>query len=91
MMADGVDRNEAGDGGRGDQPMATIAYQTLRRNILEYLWPPGFQATEHEVASLLGMSRTPVREALMGLQEAGLVWVVARHGLRVLPISRMDM
>ncbi|MBE2276708.1 MAG: GntR family transcriptional regulator [Rhodobacteraceae bacterium] len=91
MMADGVDRNEAGDGGRGDQPMATIAYQTLRRNILENRWPPGFQATEQEVASLLGMSRTPVREALMRLQQEGLVSVVPRHGMRVLPISPMDM
>ena len=50
-------------------------------------WPPGFQATEQEVADHLQMSRTPVREAMMRLQQEGLVSVVPRHGLKVLPVS----
>ena len=37
------------------------------------------------------MSRTPVREALIRLQKEGLVDVIPRHGMRVLPVSPTDM
>jgi DNA-binding GntR family transcriptional regulator len=37
------------------------------------------------------MSRTPVREALMRLSNDGLVEVIPRHGMRVLPVSPADM
>ena len=37
------------------------------------------------------MSRTPVREALIRLSNEGLVEVVPRHGMRVLPVSAADM
>lgn len=67
------------------------AYQAVRRNILDNEWAPGFQATEQEVATHLNMSRTPVREALMRLQQEGLIEVVPRHGMRVLPVSPADM
>lgn len=46
---------------------------------------------ETEVADLLGMSRTPVREALIRLAEEGLVEVRPRHGMRVKPVSAEDM
>ncbi len=59
--------------------------------ILDNDWPPGHRALEHEVAAELGMSRTPVREALMRLQNEGLVEVIPRHGMRVLPVSSNDM
>ncbi|MBP0637990.1 GntR family transcriptional regulator [Cupriavidus sp. AcVe19-6a] len=67
------------------------AYRMVRGNILDNRWPPGFQATEQEVASQLNMSRTPVREALLRLQQEGLVEVVPRHGMHVLPVSPADM
>jgi DNA-binding GntR family transcriptional regulator len=67
------------------------AYQAIRSNILDNRWPPGFQATELDIATRLNMSRTPVREALMRLQQEGLVEVVPRHGMRVLPVSPADM
>jgi len=67
------------------------AYQAIRTNILDNKWSPGFQATELEVASRLNMSRTPVHEALMRLQQEGLVEVIPRHGMRVLPVSPSDM
>ncbi len=67
------------------------AYQAIRANILDNRWPPGYQATELEVATQLEMSRTPVREALMRLQQEGLVQVIPRHGVRVLPVSPADM
>jgi len=76
------------------QPTASLvdaAYEQIRRRILDNVWPPGHRALEQEVALALGMSRTPVREALVRLQSEGLVEVVPRHGMRVLPVSPSDM
>jgi DNA-binding GntR family transcriptional regulator len=67
------------------------AYEQIRRRILDNAWPPGHRALEQEVALALGMSRTPVREALMRVQAEGLVEVVPRHGMHVLPVSANDM
>jgi DNA-binding GntR family transcriptional regulator len=67
------------------------AYQTMRRKILDNVWPPGHRALEQELAHELGMSRTPVREALIRLQKEGLVEVIPRHGMSVLPVSADDM
>lgn len=71
--------------------MVDAAYEQVRRRILDNLWPPGHRMLEQEVALALGMSRTPVREALVRLQAEGLVEVVPRHGMRVLPVSPTDM
>lgn len=67
------------------------AYQDIKRRILDNEMPAGFQALEQELAEMLGMSRTPVREALIRLAEEGIVEVRPRHGMRVLPISVADM
>jgi DNA-binding GntR family transcriptional regulator len=67
------------------------AYEQVRRRILDNVWPPGHRALEQEVALALGMSRTPVREAVLRLQNEGLVEVIPRHGMRVLPVSPNDM
>jgi DNA-binding GntR family transcriptional regulator len=63
----------------------------MRQRILDNEWAPGHRALEQELALALGMSRTPVREALIRLQKEGLVEVMPRHGMRVLPISADDM
>jgi DNA-binding GntR family transcriptional regulator len=70
---------------------AVIAYDCMRGLILTNKWAPGFQITEQEAATLLEMSRTPVREAMLQLQQEGLAAVKPRHGLKVLPISPEDM
>lgn len=67
------------------------AYRSLRQRILDNVWPPGYRALEQELALELGMSRTPVREALSRLQREGLVEVIPRHGMSVLPVSADDM
>jgi len=71
--------------------LVEAAYEQIRRRILDNVWPPGHRALEQEVALELGMSRTPVREALLQLQNEGLVEVIPRHGVRVLPVSPSDM
>ena len=67
------------------------AYERLKSDILDNKLPPGFMAPEPEIALLLGMSRTPVREALITLQSEGLVELIPRRGVRVLPVSPNDM
>jgi DNA-binding GntR family transcriptional regulator len=68
-----------------------IAYQKLKDQILENELAAGYQATEEDVARQLGMSRTPTHEALVRLQNEGLVEIRPRHGMRVLPVSIDDM
>lgn len=67
------------------------AYVRLKDEIRANRLPPGFQAPEPEIAERLGMSRTPVREALIRLEAEGLVELIPRRGARVMPISPADM
>jgi DNA-binding GntR family transcriptional regulator len=72
-------------------PLAEVAYEQIRRRILDTKWPPGYRALEQEVALALGMSRTPVHEALVRLHAERLIDLVPRHGMLVLPVSPTDM
>lgn len=67
------------------------AYSSLKQRILENHYRPGFQALESEIAEDLGVSRTPVREALKQLQYEGLVELIPRRGFRVVPVVAEDM
>lgn len=67
------------------------AFRRIKAEILQNRMPPGFQTTEVELAQRLGMSRTPVREAAIRLQDEGLVEIIPRRGMRVLPLSPADM
>ena len=71
--------------------MVDTAYRMIRQKILDNAWAPGTQALEGALALEFGMSRTPVREACIRLANEGLVEVVPRHGIRVLPVSPADM
>lgn len=73
------------------ESMVDAAYRAIRAKILDNIWAPGHQALESALALELGMSRTPVREACIRLANEGLVEVVPRHGMRVLPVSPSDM
>ncbi len=53
--------------------------------------PAGSDHLESELAVLLGMSRTPVREAALTLESQGLVEMRPRKGVRVLTLSPNDM
>jgi DNA-binding GntR family transcriptional regulator len=73
------------------EPQAEKAYRALKQLILDNAIPPGAQMLEQEAALRLGMSRTPVREAMVRLRQDGMVEIRPRHGMRVLPISIDDM
>jgi DNA-binding GntR family transcriptional regulator len=76
---------------KGRQSFADSAYRELRTRILANRLLPGEQFTEVELAAMLKMSRTPVREAMLRLAADGLADVRARHGMRVKPVSVIDM
>jgi DNA-binding GntR family transcriptional regulator len=67
------------------------AYNWIKNEIMENRMSPGFQAFESDLADILDMSRTPVREALIRLQNEGLIKVLPRRGMRVLPLRLSDM
>ena len=70
--------------------MVDACYEALKQRIINNEFPPGFHALEQELADLLGVSRTPLREALPRLQEDGLVERLPRRGIRVLAIEPDD-
>lgn len=77
--------------GQKTKTLVDRVYHEIQNRILYNIWGTGHQALEQELAEELGVSRTPVREALIRLQRDGLVKVVPRHGMRVLPISPTDI
>jgi len=67
------------------------AHQLLRRAIISARLPPGLTLSENELAARLGVSRTPVREALGRLAEEGLVDVFPQYGTFVAPIRLAEV
>lgn len=63
----------------------------LREKIFEGELPAGSDHLESELATLLNMSRTPVREAVLMLESQGLLELRPRKGVRILPLSPEDM
>jgi DNA-binding GntR family transcriptional regulator len=84
-------RRCTGIAGRHATTAAELAYARLKPLILDSGLPPGSQCLESELAPRLGSSRTPIREALVRLQQDGLVAITPRHGMRVLPLIAADM
>jgi len=70
---------------------AARAYAALRAQVLDGILPAGAMALEGELATALGVSRTPVRQALIRLADEGLIELRPRHGMRVRPISATEM
>lgn len=66
---------------------ADEVYDQLKRDIADFRLVPGDRFTENEICDRLGVSRTPVRQALIRLQQEGYVEVLFRAGWRVLPFD----
>lgn len=67
------------------------AYQTLKSLVMDNTLKPSASYLEAELAEMLGMSRTPIREAALQLQSEGFLSIRPRRGITVLPISIEDM
>lgn len=66
---------------------ADEVYERLKADIANFGLVPGDRFTENEIGDRLGVSRTPVRQALVRLQQEGFVEVLFRSGWRVLPFD----
>ena len=69
----------------------THAYEQLRAAIVENRYRPGQRLIEQRIAAELGLSRTPVREALRILQAEGLVVSERNRGAIVRPLSPTEV
>lgn len=70
---------------------AAHAYEQVRAAIVESRYPPGHRLVESKLAAELGLSRTPVREALRLLQAEGLVVSERNRGAMVRPLSPTEV
>ena len=68
-----------------------LAYQRVRAAIVENRYPPGLRLVEQRIAEELGLSRTPVREALRMLEAEGLVVSRRNRGAMVRPLSATEV
>ncbi len=68
-------------------PASERAYAHLKRGVLDRTYPGGTLVTEGEVAERVGVSRTPVREALLRLQAERLVELFPKRGALVLAVT----
>lgn len=72
-------------------PLRDIVFNTLRQAILRGELEPGERLMEITLANKLGVSRTPIREAIRKLELEGLVTMIPRKGAVVASISEKDM
>lgn len=71
--------------------LTTKVFKILEKAILKGEFLPGEALTEQSLSNQLGVSRTPVREALRQLELAGLVKTVPNKGAEVVGISEKDV
>ena len=64
-------------------PLRDVVFKTLRQAILKGELAPGERLLEVQLADKLGVSRTPVREAIHKLSQEGLVVLIPRKGAEV--------
>jgi DNA-binding GntR family transcriptional regulator len=70
---------------------AELAYEQMRAAIVENRYAPGQRLVEQRIAEELGLSRTPVREALHLLEAEGLVVSERNRGAMVRPLSTTEV
>ncbi len=70
--------------------MRTTVYHRLRSDILSCALRPGSQLQEKQLCERYGVSKSPIRDAMLKLEELSLVEIMPRKGYRVRPISLTD-
>ena len=68
-------------------PLRDVVFYTLRQAILKGEMEPGERLMEIQLAKKLGVSRTPIREAIRKLELEGLVIMIPRRGAEVAGIT----
>ena len=72
-------------------PLRDVVFNTLRQAILKGELEPGERLMEIQLAERLGVSRTPIREAIRKLELEGLVLMIPRKGAEVARISEKSL
>lgn len=72
-------------------PLRDVVFNTLRQAILKGELEPGERLMEIQLAERLGVSRTPIREAIRKLELEGLVLMIPRKGAEVAQISETSL
>ena len=72
-------------------PLRDVVFNTLRQAILKGELNPGERLMEIALAEKLGVSRTPIREAMRKLELEGLVVMIPRRGAQVANITEKDL
>ncbi len=72
-------------------PLRDVVFNTLRQAILKGELAPGERLMEIQLAERLGVSRTPIREAIRKLELEGLVLMIPRKGAEVARISEKSL
>ena len=72
-------------------PLRDVVFNTLREAILKGELQPGERLMELQLASKLGVSRTPIREAIRMLEQEGLAVTMPRKGAEVARMTLKDM
>ncbi|MEL3946232.1 GntR family transcriptional regulator [Streptomyces sp. LNU-CPARS28] len=72
-------------------PAAERVYAHVKQGVLERHYEGGTLLTEGELAEAVGVSRTPVREALLKLEVEGLLRLYPKKGALVLPVSAQEI
>ena len=72
-------------------PLRDVVFYTLRQAILKGELEPGERLMEMQLAEQIGVSRTPIREAIRKLELEGLVLMIPRRGAIVAKITEKDL
>lgn len=72
-------------------PLRDVVFNTLRKAILSGDLKPGERLMEKQLAEKMGVSRTPIREAIRKLELEGFVIMVPRKGAQVAEITEKDI
>lgn len=72
-------------------PLRDVVFNTLRQAIIKGELEPGERLMEIQLAERLGVSRTPIREAIRKLELEGLVVMIPRKGAEVAEITEKDL
>lgn len=72
-------------------PLRDVVFNTLRQAIITGEFAPGERLMEISLANRLGVSRTPVREAIRKLELEGLVIMIPRKGAQVAKITEKNL
>lgn len=73
------------------KPLREIVFESLREAIVKQVIRPGERLMEIQLAEELGVSRTPIREAIRKLEQEGFVIIIPRKGAYVAEISFKDI